>query len=161
MVANPATSTQKQEIITQVNEYIRTGNKDNLQRLYVQNRNNASFLNQLSSRPLISMGNSSNGDVSVDLEIDPKAANIGDIVKIKNVRVPAFPEFIMDWVNRQVEEIINKLTILPTLYIILPDVSRMSLDGNLEGFTDKMSGFISGAKNSMSSFGDRFSNSLN
>ena len=103
-----------------MNEYIRTGNKDNLQRLYVQNRNNASFLNQLSSRPLISMGNSSNGDVSIDLEIDPKAANIGDVVKIKNIRVPAFPEFIMDWVNRQVEEIINKLTILPTLYIILP-----------------------------------------
>lgn len=126
-----------------MNEYIRTGNKDNLQRLYVQNRNNASFLNQLSSRPLISMGNSSNGDVSIDLEIDPKAANIGDVVKIKNIRVPAFPEFIMDWVNRQVEEIINKLTILPTLYIILPDVSRMSLDGNLDGFTDKMSGFIS------------------
>lgn len=126
-----------------MNEYIRTGNKDNLQRLYVQNRNNASFLNQLSSRPLISMGNSSNGDVSIDLEIDPKAANIGDVVKIKNIRVPAFPEFIMDWVNRQVEEIINKLAILPTLYIILPDVSRMSLDGNLDGFTDKMSGFIS------------------
>jgi hypothetical protein len=76
VVANPATSTEKQEVITQVNEYIRTGNKDNLQRLYVQNRNNASFLNRLSSRPLISMGNSSNGDVSVDLEIDPKAANI-------------------------------------------------------------------------------------
>ena len=97
----------------------------------------------------------------MDLEIDPKAANIGDVVKIKNVRVPAFPEFIMDWVNRQVEEIINKLTILPTLYIILPDVSRMSLDGNLDGFTDKMSGFINGAKNSVSSFGDRFSSSLN
>ncbi len=161
VVANPATSTEKQEVITEVNEYIRTGNKDNLQRLYVQNRNNASFLNQLSSRPLISMGNSSNGDVSIDLEIDPKAANIGDVVKIKNIRVPAFPEFIMDWVNRQVEEIINKLTILPTLYIILPDVSRMSLDGNLDGFTDKMSGFISWAKNSVGSFGDRFSNSLN
>jgi hypothetical protein len=45
-------------------------------------------------------------------------------VKIKNKRVSAFPDFIMGWVDRQLEEVINKLTSLPTLYVILPDFSK-------------------------------------
>jgi hypothetical protein len=29
----------------------------------------------------------------------------------------------MDWVTRQIEEIVNKLTDFPTVFIILPDFS--------------------------------------
>jgi hypothetical protein len=36
-------------------------------------------------------------------------------------RISPFPDFIMEWVTRQIEEIANKLTDFPTLYIILPD----------------------------------------
>ena len=32
----------------------------------------------------------------------------------------------MDWVNRQMEEVQTKLTTLPTIYIILPDISFFS-----------------------------------
>jgi hypothetical protein len=35
----------------------------------------------------------------------------------------AFPDFLMDWVTRQIEEIVTKLTDFPTLFIILPDFS--------------------------------------
>jgi hypothetical protein len=38
-------------------------------------------------------------------------------------RTSAFPDFIMDWVTRQIEEIANKLTDFPTLFVILPDFS--------------------------------------
>lgn len=35
----------------------------------------------------------------------------------------------MDWANRQLEEVINKLTSLPTLYIILPDFTGFDITG--------------------------------
>jgi hypothetical protein len=44
-------------------------------------------------------------------------------VDIQMERVGAFPDFLMDWVRRQIEEIVNKLTSFPTLFIILPDFS--------------------------------------
>lgn len=43
-------------------------------------------------------------------------------------RVMAFPDFLMDWVTRQIEEIVTKLTTLPTLQIILPDFSGIMDD---------------------------------
>jgi len=47
--------------------------------------------------------------------------NFPDVVDISMRRISAFPDFVMEWVTRQVEEIANKLTDFPTLYIILPD----------------------------------------
>lgn len=43
----------------------------------------------------------------------------------------------MDWVNRQLEEVVNKLTSLPTLYIILPDM-RGVFESGWSGFTNKI-----------------------
>ena len=67
-----------------------------------------------------------------------KNFDFGNIIKIKNSRVSAFPDFLMDWANRQLEEIVNKLTSLPTLYIILPDFDGFDLAGYGEIF-DKFS----------------------
>lgn len=39
---------------------------------------------------------------------------------MKNKRVSDFPDFLMDWVSRQVSEITNKLFSLPNLIIIPP-----------------------------------------
>lgn len=44
----------------------------------------------------------------------------------------------MDWATRQLEEVVNKLTSLPTLYIILPDFSGFDISGYGEIF-DKFS----------------------
>ncbi|MDD2566021.1 MAG: VCBS repeat-containing protein [Candidatus Gracilibacteria bacterium] len=66
---------------------------------------------------------------SLDINIDPNALanlDVSNIVKINYSRVSAFPDFIMDWVTRQLEEILNKLTTLPTIYIILPDFSGIA-----------------------------------
>lgn len=62
--------------------------------------------------------------LSIDLDFSALADwNFWDILKVKLNRIWAFPDFIHDWVTRQVEEIINKLTDFPTLFIILPDFS--------------------------------------
>ncbi|EKE29579.1 MAG: hypothetical protein ACD_2C00141G0001 [uncultured bacterium (gcode 4)] len=69
---------------------------------------------------------------NLDISIDANALTSLDawnIVKANFSRVSSFPDFIMDWITRQFEEIINKLTTLPTLYIILPDFSWFADSG--------------------------------
>ncbi len=74
--------------------------------------------------PLVSMdwGNNWLWDLDVSLDISWLSTwNYKDVVKVKNTRIAAFPDFLMDWVTRQIEEIVTKLTDFPDLYIILPD----------------------------------------
>jgi hypothetical protein len=52
-------------------------------------------------------------------------------------RISPFPDFVMEWVTRQIEEIANKLTDFPTLYIILPDFGGV-FDSDWSGFMDKL-----------------------
>ena len=39
---------------------------------------------------------------------------------MKNRRIAGFPEFLMDWAARQMDEVTNKLLTLPNLVIVLP-----------------------------------------
>ncbi len=39
-----------------------------------------------------------------------------------NIRIPGFPSVLTDWFDKQTEEVINKLTDLPDIYILLPDI---------------------------------------
>jgi len=43
----------------------------------------------------------------------------------------------MDWANRQLEEVVNKLTSLPTLYVIFPDIEGLDLSG-YKDFPEKL-----------------------
>jgi len=65
--------------------------------------------------------------------------NIPD--NIKNLRISSFPSFFMGWFEKQVEEIINKITDFPKLFIILPDVDwftdKMKESYNIKNFKDK------------------------
>jgi len=102
----------------------------------------------LSAGPLIGIGQESGGEGGFEASIDVTALknfDIGNIVKIKNDRVSAFPDFLMDWANRQLEEVVNKLTSLPTLYVIFPDFAGLDLSG-YENFTDKLDGAFQKAK---------------
>lgn len=92
------------------------------------------------SSPVVGIGMSSGQDPNFEVGINPEAVksfDVGNILKIKNDRTSGFPEFIMDWVNRQTEEVVNKLTSLPTLYIILPDFSKI-FESGWNGFGDKL-----------------------
>ena len=68
---------------------------------------------------------SGDGAIGIDVTVDSrKGFSFQDIVKIRNKSVSAFPDFLMDWVDRQVEEIVNKFLTLPTLTIVLPQASQ-------------------------------------
>lgn len=73
-------------------------------------------------------GDDSGGAAGGSIGIDMTAVGNGDwgnILKIDMKRIFPFPDFLMQWVTRQIEEFSNKLTDLPTLYIILPDFSAL------------------------------------
>lgn len=55
--------------------------------------------------------------------------NFEDVVQVQMKRISPFPDFIMDWVTRQIEEIVTKLTDFPTLFIILPQFEGVFDEG--------------------------------
>jgi hypothetical protein len=88
------------------------------------------------------MGNSSTAGTTIDIGIDSsKPLNSGEIVKVNNRRISGFPEFIMDWVSRQTDEITNKLLTLPNIVIIPPRSFGQNavIDGSFDKFLDRFS----------------------
>ena len=62
--------------------------------------------------------------MSSSVSLDTSALGTGnfeDVIQINNKRVAAFPGFMMDWVERQLDEITSKLTNLPKIFVVLPD----------------------------------------
>lgn len=79
---------------------------------------------QLPSEPLISFWSWEEGlmSLSVDLDLSALASwTFQDVIQIENQRTPAFPWFLMDWVERQLDEVTSKLTNLPKISVILPE----------------------------------------
>ena len=68
--------------------------------------------------------------------------DFSDIKQISEERITSFPEFLMDWVVRQIDEIVAKLTDFPTIFLVLPDFSwiydsNKSWESNWKDFKDK------------------------
>jgi len=74
--------------------------------------------------------------ISVSVDPDSWSFDFSDVTKFVKKRIQAFPWFLMNWVTRQIEEIVNKLTDFPTLFIILPDFSWI-YDSDLDWETNK------------------------
>ncbi len=88
--------------------------------------------------PLLNIWSTWNSDLDVDVDFWAlKDWNFWDVLKIQMTRISPFPDFVMEWVTRQIEEIANKLTDFPTLYIILPDFGGV-FDSDWSGFMDKL-----------------------
>lgn len=59
--------------------------------------------------------------MSVDITIDlAKPLTADNIINLKNKRIGGFPDFIMDWVWRQTDELVNSFFTLPRLKVIMP-----------------------------------------
>lgn len=112
--------------------YKRTGQKSpslwaNVNNFFGSLSNNNKW--HVSNGPLISLGGTTatDNDMDLSLSLDANAVKNGgsyaDIVKIDLKRIFPFPDFIMEWWTRQIEEIVTKLTDWPTIFVILPDFS--------------------------------------
>lgn len=49
-----------------------------------------------------------------------------DVIKVKNTLIKSFNDYFMDWIDRQIEEVIVKLTSFPSLIIVLPNFSSIT-----------------------------------
>jgi hypothetical protein len=88
-----------------------------------------------SSEPLVNIGWwVGMMSTSVDLNLSALTVwNLGDVVQIQNKRIWGFPNFLMDWVEQQLDEVTSKLTNLPKIYVILPDFEWI-FDGKFWSF---------------------------
>lgn len=98
--------------------------------------------------PLISFNwESLDDELAVNIDFwEIKAWNFADVIQVQNRRISAFPDFLMWWVTRQIEEIVNKLTDFPTVFIILPDFSWV-LDFGEPDDPDQMEDIIKADEN--------------
>ena len=72
---------------------------------------------------------------SVSIEIDTaKPLTASNIIKLDNKRIAGFPDFIMDWVSRQTDELVTAFFTPPSLVIIPPTSigQNNQYDGTLE-----------------------------
>lgn len=69
------------------------------------------------------------------------------MIKVKNTRIAAFPDFIMDWLDRQISEISTALFTPPTLTIIPPTDfgQNAQVDGSYKDFFNKLGDSFSSA----------------
>lgn len=95
---------------------------------------------------LTAWSQSGEGNWNFEVSLDPAqvlSGGLDNVVQIENSRVAPFPDFVMDWVTRQVEEIVVKLTDLPTLHVILPSFDHL-IDDDWGEFNDALGKISSG-----------------
>ncbi len=140
MIAKTQTEIENTAFQSAIIDYARSPNPTKLPSLY----------NRLSQKPLrtnksnwpllsIGWGNPDDALLGVEVSIDlAKPLWSQKIIQLKNKRVAGFPDFIMDWVSRQTDELVNALFTPPNLIIIPPTSigQNMQFDGTLNGFTE-------------------------
>lgn len=91
------------------------------------------------SWPLVNIGWGGDVDLGLNVQFDASALgswNFEDVIQVQNTRTAGFPSFLMDWVTRQLEEVVNKLTNLPKIFVILPDFSGI-FDAGWEDYSSE------------------------
>jgi hypothetical protein len=83
----------------------------------------------------------------MEIDANSNLADIGSVIKLKNKRIAAFPDFIMDWLDRQISEISTALFTPPTLTIIPPTNfgQNAQVDGSYKDFFNKLGDSFSAA----------------
>ncbi len=78
-------------------------------------------ISSLNTGPLIRIGDQTMGAASIDVSLEGKGlSDISKVVNVKNKRISGFPDFVMDWIARQTEELTTSLFTPPNLTIVLP-----------------------------------------
>jgi hypothetical protein len=127
--------TEDRQISQSVVDYIKNPSSTKRKTLY--NTLSQRPARTITAGPAIRIGWASSWGGDVGIEIDTsKPFTMGNIIKIKNGRIPSFPGFIMTWVSNQVNELINALFTAPNLVIVLPWAigANMQFDGNWQNF---------------------------
>ena len=80
---------------------------------------------------------SSSGTGIIQISLDPSAMkfkSFGDVIDIQMRSIRTFPNFVMDWYHRQIDEIVASLANLPDIKIVLPELSGLADSGWMSSF---------------------------
>jgi hypothetical protein len=92
--------------------------------------------------PVARIGDGVTSGTTIDIGLDTsKPLSADNIVKVNNRRISWFPEFIMDWVSRQTDELTTKFLTLPNIVIIPPRSFGQNavVDGSYSDFLARFS----------------------
>lgn len=145
----PVTSYPK-TLIDAVNRYLTSPTLQNLELLRTQLSENASLvtwsyasdqslifttsspyesIQETTPNDVISYPESWNGVIKVTLDSSSfSGAGFGPIFDVQLKSISAFPQFIMDWYHRQLDEIVSSLSSLPDIKIFLPNLGSWFSD---------------------------------
>lgn len=73
----------------------------------------------------------------IQISLDPSklnTKNFGKVIDINLRSIKGFPNFIIDWYHRQLDEIISSIGHLPDIKIFLPDLSSLADSGWISSF---------------------------
>lgn len=80
----------------------------------------------------LSFDSSGSGTGMLQISLDSTKLNLRDFGKVLDINlrsIKAFPNFIMDWYHRQMDEIMASIGHLPDIKIFLPDLSSLADTG--------------------------------
>lgn len=85
--------------------------------------------------------NSSSGTGMIQISLDGSKLNnksFGKVLDINLRSIKGFPNFIIDWYHRQLDEIVSSLGHLPDIKIMLPDLTSLGDSGAISSFASGM-----------------------
>lgn len=127
--------------------YLKSPDTTRLDSIYTGISRRGSRLN--SGQPLLTIGSPSSGgsEFAIEVDSDMQLSDISAVTKIKNKRIAAFPDFIMEWLTRQTEELTTSLFTPPNLTIIPPtDFGQNAhVDSTYTDFSKKLGAAYSSA----------------
>lgn len=121
--ASPTKTLQENEkqLESEILSYMRSPSEKKSEILGITTKISRRNVSSLNGGPLLNIENTSVGsDVEISLQGSDSVADISKVIDVKNKRISAFPDFVMDWLTRQTEELTNSLFTPPNLTIIPP-----------------------------------------
>jgi FG-GAP-like repeat len=138
--ANTTTEADNRVLTESIVGYLRNPNPNQLTGIY----SNMSRRWPKSSNvwPLLAIGWAASwwSEASIEIDSNTKISDIGSVIKVKNKRIAAFPDFLMDWLTRQTEEITTSLFTPPSLTIMPPTSfwQNAQVDASYADFSEKL-----------------------
>jgi hypothetical protein len=130
--ANTLTTPENKSLTQDIIAYLKSPNTTAQNAIYSQISRRGSRTVNMGT--LLRVGSPASGGAEVSVVLDStKPFDLGTLINVKNKRTFAFPQFLMEWVGRQTEEITNALLTPPTLTIIPPTTigANARVDGSL------------------------------
>ena len=130
-------SEDQKNLETEIVAYMKNPSKDALK--IISAKISRKKITSLNSGPLLKIGNGA-GATEIFIDSHTDISDFGKIVNPKNKRIAAFPDFLMDWLTRQTEEVVNSLFSPPNLTIIPPTDfgQNAKIDGSYSDFFDNL-----------------------